>query len=86
MENILKITSVILFLIGVHLAIPKIAEATKIVSNSTAKSDTKESENLTAIKNNYQVLKHNSSNVESENDYEPRNYGSPDSFYGSGIR
>ncbi|MDF5713681.1 MAG: hypothetical protein PUP93_07265 [Rhizonema sp. NSF051] len=86
MENILKITSVILFLIGVHLAIPKIAEATKIVSNSTGKSDTEESKNLTGIKNNSQGLKHTRSNVELENDYEPRNYGGPDSFYGSGIR
>ena len=85
MGNRLKITSVIIFLIGAHLAIPKIAEATKIVSSSTGKSDSAD-EDLTSIKNHSQALKEKRSNVDLDNDDELRNYGGPDSFYGSGTR
>lgn len=83
MKSSLKIASlIIIFFIGAHLIIPKIADAAGKSSNLTASgSSTTASKSLTTDNPvDSQVW------AESNSDYEPPNYGSPDSYHGSGTR
>ncbi|MBD2774674.1 hypothetical protein [Iningainema tapete] len=80
MDTRLKITSIVVFLIGVHLVIPKIADVSKALNPMTV------SHPLTTIQVDAQVWKEVSFSAQSNSAYQLYNYGSPDSLYGSGTR
>lgn len=80
MGTSLRITSVIVFLIGVHLVVPKISDAAMALSTSTVRNTV--TTQKTDLPSNTEVSFSNESN----SDYQPQNYGGPDSVYGSGTR
>jgi hypothetical protein len=74
-ETSLRIASVVVFCIGSALAIPRIVDATTILSRLAGNS-------ARVIERSSQKL-----NTESSSDtYEPPNNGSPDSQHGTGTR
>lgn len=79
MGTSLRITSMIVLLIGVHLIIPKISDAANAFSNSTVG-------NTLTLKSSYPVDKGVNSSAQLNSYYQPQNYGGPDSTYGSGTR
>ncbi|MCX7595684.1 MAG: hypothetical protein N2235_18380 [Fischerella sp.] len=86
MGTSLKITGVVLFFIGAALIILEIADHTWIFSNMIAnnESNTRSISSLISLKVDSQNLK---ISAKSNSDYEPPNYGGPDSpSYGSGTR
>jgi hypothetical protein len=74
----LRITSAIIFFIGAHLILPRIADAAKF--NYAAKS------NNLIIKVDYRTTKPVQLESPSSDEYQPPNYGGPDSEHGSGTR
>lgn len=87
METSLKITFIIMFFLGAHLIIPKIADAASKSNTLTSKgSSTTVSNSLTTPKVDSQLSKDTSLTNVSNSNYEPPNYGSPDSQHGSGTR
>jgi hypothetical protein len=68
----LRITSAIIFFIGAHLVLPRIADAAKFNY---------------ATRSNYIIIKVDYRTTEPVHDeYQPPNYGGPDSEHGSGTR
>ena len=79
-ETSLKIATTVVFCIGSALIIPKIADATGVLSSLAVNS-------VRVIESNSQTLNSTNLNTESSsNIYEPPNNGSPDSQHGSGTR
>jgi hypothetical protein len=74
----LRITSAIIFFIGAHLILPRIADAAKF--NYAARSD------YLAIEVNYRTTEPVQLEPPSSDEYQPPNYGGPDSEHGSGTR
>lgn len=76
----LRITIGIIFFIGAHFLLPRIADASK--------SDYAATSNSTVNNVNYQ-LKHKQLvplQRQFQSEFQPPNYGGPDSEYGSGTR
>ncbi|WP_315786984.1 hypothetical protein [Fischerella sp. JS2] len=89
MKTSLRTTSVVLFFIGVALIILKMADSTWIFTDATVnhQSSDRATSNLISLKVDSQSSKRKTTNVQSSSDYEPPNYGGPDSpSYGSGTR
>ncbi|WP_290888525.1 hypothetical protein [Fischerella sp.] len=89
MGTSLKITSVVLFFIGAALIILEMADSTWIFSNMTTNhgSNTRSISSLISLRVDSQYLKPINISAKSSSDYEPPNYGGPDSpSYGSGTR
>jgi hypothetical protein len=74
----LRITSAIIFFIGAHLILPRIADAAKY--NYASRS------NYSVIKVNYRTIEPVALESTSSDEYQPPNYGGPDSEHGSGTR
>ena len=81
----LKIVSLLMFFIGVHLIIPEIADARGTFSTLTANVFSA-TDGLTAPKNTSPRLKNISSRDEFNSTFVPPNYSGPDSTHGSGTR
>jgi hypothetical protein len=76
-----------MFFIGVSLIVPKIADAAGTFSNLTSnRFSVSGSNTLTGLKVDSQGLQNRSLSVQSDGDYEPPNFGGPDSQHGSGTR
>jgi hypothetical protein len=89
MKTSLRTTSVVLFFIGVALIILKMADTAWMLTDGTVnhQSSDETSSNLISLKVDSQSSKRKTTNVQSSSDYEPPNYGGPDSpSYGSGTR
>ncbi|MBD2433623.1 MULTISPECIES: hypothetical protein [Fischerella] len=89
MKTSLRTTSVVLFFIGVALIILKMADTAWMLNDGTVnhQSSDETSSNLISLKVDSQSSKHKTTNVQSSSDYEPPNYGGPDSpSFGSGTR
>jgi hypothetical protein len=83
----LRITSVMMFFIGVSLIVPKIADAAGTLSNLTSnRFSVSGSNTLTGLKVDSQGLRNRSLSAQLDGDYEPPNFGGPDSQHGSGTR
>ena len=79
-ETSLRIASAVVFCIGSTLIIPKLADATGVLSSLAVNS-------LRVIERNSQTLNTTNLNTESSSEiYEPPNNGSPDSQHGTGTR
>lgn len=79
-ETSLRIASAVVFCIGSALIIPKVADATAVLSSLAVNS-------VRVIESNSQTLNTTNLNTESSSDiYEPPNNGSPDSQHGTGTR
>jgi hypothetical protein len=79
-ETSLRIATTVVFCIGSALIMPKIAEATGVLSSLAADSIRVQKSNLERL---------NSTNLNSQlssDTYEPPNNGSPDSQHGTGTR
>ena len=90
MGTTLRVTSAILFFVGVHLIVPRVTTAAGNVDNAISQNSTKFNhetlENSTAIGANLRDPQANKLKLHSNHGYEPPNYGSPDSEHGSGTR
>jgi hypothetical protein len=89
MGTALRVTSAILFFVGVHLIVPRVTTAAGNLNNATSQNSTKFEralENSTTIAVNLTDSQANKLKLDSNNGYEPPNYGSPDSEHGSGTR
>jgi hypothetical protein len=77
-----------MFLMVAHLIIPKMADASGTYSVSIADSmiPINVSNRFTANKDNTQEIQHSIEKTQENRDYEPPNYGGPESQYGSGTR
>lgn len=79
-ETSLRIATAVVFCIGSALIIPKVADATGVVSSMSFNS-------VRVIESNSQTFNTTNLNTESSSDiYEPPNNGSPDSQHGTGTR
>lgn len=79
-ETSLRIASAVVFCISSALIIPKVADATGVLSSLAVNS-------VRIIESNSQTLNTTNLNTESSSDsYEPPNNGSPDSQHGTGTR
>ncbi|BAZ09898.1 hypothetical protein NIES4071_17120 [Calothrix sp. NIES-4071] len=72
MINSLKLASAILFFVGAHLLVPKIADAAAKLNQPVVIIDVSPSKAQVA--------------QDSNSEYEPPNYGGPDSEHASGTR
>jgi hypothetical protein len=87
MGTSLRITGVVVFLIGINLAAPKVARITGFFGSWAADACTVHSfVNLESSKNNVPGMKHRTCQMESDKEYQPPNYGTPNSQHGSGTR
>jgi hypothetical protein len=73
----LRITCTIIFFIGAHLILPRIADAAKFNYASG---------NELGIKVDYRTTEPIQLESQSSHEYQPPNYGGPDSEHGSGTR
>jgi acid phosphatase class B len=81
MKTSLRFTSIVVFLIAACLITPEISDtAAAINSNSTQHKGVK------TLKLASEVAKHILSVANSDNEYQPPDYGGPDSHHGSGTR
>ncbi|MEA5573161.1 hypothetical protein [Calothrix sp. UHCC 0171] len=71
-------TIAIIFFMGAHFLLPRIADASK--------SDHAATSNSTTTKINYQIWQLAPLQSQFHNEFQPPNYGGPDSEYGSGTR
>jgi hypothetical protein len=74
----LRITSAIIFFIGAHLILPRIADAAKF--NYADRS------NDIILKVDYRTTEPVQLESQQDDEYQPPNYGGPDSEHGSGTR
>lgn len=89
MKTSLRTTSVVLFFIGVALIILKMADTAWMFTNAIFNhhSSDQTTNNLISLRVDSQSSKRKTTNFQSNSDYEPPNYGGPDSpSYGSGTR
>ncbi|MBW4668585.1 MAG: hypothetical protein KME60_14460 [Cyanomargarita calcarea GSE-NOS-MK-12-04C] len=77
-------TSVIAFFIGVTLIIPKVTDS--LGNRSVFSFDFLDSNSSITLKADYSAKKQQNLRVDSSSDFEPLDYGSPDSQHGSGTR
>jgi hypothetical protein len=81
MVSSLKLASALLFFVGAHLLVPRIADAAAKLNQPVAEVD-----HLNNIKINRQTLAQVEIVKYSYSEYEPPNYGGPDSEHASGTR
>jgi hypothetical protein len=87
MATSLRITSVIIFFIGASLIVPKIADAAGNFRNLTGnRFRVSASNTLITRKGDSQSFQNRSFSAKLDSDYEPPNFGGPDSQHGSGTR
>jgi hypothetical protein len=87
MGTSLKITGVVVFLIGINLVAPKVADITGIFGSWAANACTVESSSsITNSKRGTPITAENTCHLQSNDKNEPINYGAPDSQHGSGTR
>ncbi|ARV61706.1 hypothetical protein BZZ01_26545 [Nostocales cyanobacterium HT-58-2] len=81
MKISLRLTTIVIFLLGVYLVTPKIVGIAAAMGY-----DTTHNHGLTNLRLDSQLSKQVISGPKLESDYEPPNYGGPDSQHGSGTR
>lgn len=90
MGTALRLTSAILFFLGAYLIVPRVTTAAAnhdiATSQNRAKFNDATLGNSITTGLNLSDSKPNKSKLDSNNGYEPPNYGSPDSEHGSGTR
>ncbi|MBW4509807.1 MAG: hypothetical protein KME64_25325 [Scytonematopsis contorta HA4267-MV1] len=75
------------FLIGINLVAPKVADVTGLFGSWAANACTIESSSsITDSKRGTFIIASNTCHLESNDENEPINYGAPDSQHGSGTR
>lgn len=81
MVSSLKLASALLFFVGAHLLVPRVADITAMLNQPVAAANRS---------TNIEFNKQTSSKVQlvqnSYSEYEPPNYGGPDSEHASGTR
>jgi hypothetical protein len=85
MGTSLRITGVILFLVSVHLVVPKMIDVTPALSLPNVSTHSEITDKSLNSNRTMPAIKQ-LANEKSDGDYEPPNYGSPDSHHGSGTR
>lgn len=76
-----------MFFVGASLIVPKIADAAGTFRNLTSNRFSVFATNtLTTLKVDSQGLQNRTFSAKSDSDYEPPNFGGPDSQHGSGTR
>lgn len=81
MVTSLKLASALLFFVGAHVLVPRIADATAMLNQPVAAAN-----RLTNIELNNRTLNQIQLVQNSYREYEPPNYGGPDSEHASGTR
>ncbi len=81
MASSLKLASAILFFVGAHLFVPKIADAAAKLNQPVVLTNS-----LVSVEVNQLPLSTVKVAQDSSSEYEPPNYGGPDSDHGSGTR
>ncbi|GAB1538488.1 hypothetical protein NUACC21_11500 [Scytonema sp. NUACC21] len=84
METNLRLASIILLAVGAYLTVPKIAVAFTTL-NAPGASTTAARSSTNSVSES-QTLESAVSSTAVSNNYEPPNYGGPDSQHGSGTR
>jgi hypothetical protein len=84
MGTTLRMTSLIAFFIGATLIIPKVAGS--LGNRGVLSFDSLGSSSSITLKADDSAKKHQNSRDDSSSDFEPLDYGSPDSQHGSGTR
>jgi hypothetical protein len=81
MVSSLKLTSALLFFVGAHLLVPRIADAAAKLNQPTCAA-----KSSTCVAFNKQTSRKVQVVQNTEGEFEPPNYGGPDSEHGSGTR
>lgn len=81
MSSSLKLASAILFFVGAHLLVPKIADAAAKLNQPVVLTNS-----LVSVEVNEPASSTVKVAQDSKSEYEPPNYGGPDSDHGSGTR
>lgn len=84
METNLRLTGIILLAVGAYLTVPKIAVAFTTLNPPGASNPAARTSTNTVFES--QTLEKVISSTAVSNNYEPPNYGGPDSQHGSGTR
>jgi hypothetical protein len=91
MVAVLRVTSALVFFVGAHLILLRVTNAAASLNNATGKNCNRELSRAALVNSlnfdfNSRYANANQPKLDISREYEPPNYGSPDSEHGSGTR